>query len=82
MQHVCLFAEIAQRPGRKDFTYPKRMACAPLLTRLGIRVPMFLAPMAGVCTPDLVLACGRAGALGGFGFAYTVSALCARLCQW
>jgi nitronate monooxygenase len=27
--------------------------------------------MAGVTTPDLVLAVGRAGALGGFGFAYT-----------
>jgi nitronate monooxygenase len=38
---------------------------------LGLKVPIFQAPMAGATVPELVLAVGRAGALGGFGFAYT-----------
>src|SRR5688572_12885771 len=47
------------------------MRSTPLMDRLGLRAPVFQAPMAGVTTPELVLAVGRAGALGGFGFAYT-----------
>jgi nitronate monooxygenase len=39
--------------------------------RLGLKVPIFQAPMAGATVPELVLAVGRAGALGAFGFAYT-----------
>ena len=38
---------------------------------LGLKVPIFQAPMAGATVPELVLAVGRAGGLGGFGFAYT-----------
>jgi nitronate monooxygenase len=41
------------------------------MDRLGLRTPVFQAPMAGVTTPELVLAVGKAGGLGGFGFAYT-----------
>jgi nitronate monooxygenase len=43
----------------------------PLARKLGLKVPIFQAPMAGATVPELVLAVGRAGALGGFGFAYT-----------
>ena len=40
--------------------------------RLGIRLPIIQAPMAGgATTPDLVAAVCEAGALGSFGFAYT-----------
>jgi nitronate monooxygenase len=40
--------------------------------RLGLRLPLIAAPMAGgPTTPDLVAACSAAGALGSFGFAYT-----------
>lgn len=43
-----------------------------LSERLGLRYPILQAPMAGgPTTPSLVAAVGRAGALGGFGFAYT-----------
>ena len=41
-----------------------------LSERLGLRAPIFQAPMAGATTPELVLAVGGAGALGGFGAAY------------
>jgi nitronate monooxygenase len=44
----------------------------PICERLGIRVPIIQAPMAGgPSTPELVAAVGAAGALGSFGFAYT-----------
>ena len=44
----------------------------PLCDRLGIRLPIIQAPMAGgPTTPELVAAVSRAGALGSFGFAYT-----------
>ncbi len=43
----------------------------PFASKLGLKVPIFQAPMAGATVPELVLAVGRAGALGGFGFAYT-----------
>ena len=40
--------------------------------KLGLRLPLIAAPMAGgPSTPDLVAACSAAGALGSFGFAYT-----------
>ena len=44
----------------------------PLCERLGIRLPIIQAPMAGgPTTPDLVAASSAAGALGSFGHAYT-----------
>lgn len=44
----------------------------PLCDRLGIRLPIIQAPMAGgVTPPELVAAVSRTGALGSFGFAYT-----------
>ena len=43
----------------------------PFASKLGLKVPIFQAPMAGATVPELVLAVGRAGALGGFGFAFT-----------
>jgi nitronate monooxygenase len=40
--------------------------------RLGLRLPLVVAPMAGgPTTPELVAAASAAGALGSFGFAYT-----------
>jgi len=43
----------------------------PLCDRLGIRVPIIQAPMAGgPSSPELVAAVSKAGALGSFGFAY------------
>jgi nitronate monooxygenase len=40
--------------------------------KLGLRLPLIAAPMAGgPTTPELVAACSAAGALGSFGFAYT-----------
>ncbi|HYT48732.1 MAG TPA: nitronate monooxygenase, partial [Burkholderiales bacterium] len=40
--------------------------------KLGLRLPLVAAPMAGgPTTPELVAACSSAGALGSFGFAYT-----------
>jgi len=44
----------------------------PLSEKLGLRLPLIAAPMAGgPTTPELVVACSAAGALGSFGFAYT-----------
>lgn len=44
----------------------------PLCERLGIRLPIIQAPMAGgATTPALVTAASAAGVLGSFGFAYT-----------
>lgn len=44
----------------------------PLSEKLGLRLPLIQAPMAGgPTTPELVAACSAAGALGSFGFAYT-----------
>jgi nitronate monooxygenase len=42
----------------------------PLAQRLGLALPLFQAPMAGLTTPALVAAASAAGALGGFGCAY------------
>jgi nitronate monooxygenase len=44
----------------------------PFSEKLGLRLPLIAAPMAGGPTsPELVAACSAAGALGSFGFAYT-----------
>jgi nitronate monooxygenase len=44
----------------------------PLAERIGLRVPVIQAPMAGgPSSPELVAAVSAAGALGSFGFAYT-----------
>src|SRR5205814_9184019 len=44
----------------------------PFSDKLGLRLPLIAAPMAGGPTkPELVAACSAAGALGSFGFAYT-----------
>jgi nitronate monooxygenase len=43
----------------------------PLSQRLGLDIPIFLAPMAGVTTPALATAVAGAGALGAFGCAFT-----------
>jgi nitronate monooxygenase len=49
----------------------KRIA-TPFSEKLGLRLPLIAAPMAGgPTTADLVAACSAAGALGSFGFAYT-----------
>jgi nitronate monooxygenase len=49
----------------------KRIATA-FSEKLGLRLPLIAAPMAGgPTTADLVAACSAAGALGSFGFAYT-----------
>jgi nitronate monooxygenase len=47
------------------------MLSTALSRKLTLKAPIFQAPMAGVTTPELVVAVGKAGALGGFGFAYT-----------
>ena len=47
-------------------------ATTPFSEKLGLRLPLIAAPMAGgPTTPELVAACSAAGALGAFGFAYT-----------
>jgi len=44
----------------------------PFSEKLGLRLPLIAAPMAGgPTTPELVVASSAAGALGSFGFAYT-----------
>jgi len=48
------------------------MISTPLSAKLGLRVPIIQAPMAGgPSSQELVAACSAAGALGCFGFAYT-----------
>ena len=59
------------------------MISTPLIAKLGIRVPVFQAPMAGgPSSPELVAACSAAGALGGFGFAYTQPAEMEKQSAW
>src|SRR5262249_6891760 len=44
----------------------------PFSEKLGLRLPLVVAPMAGgPTTPELVAACSAVGALGALGFAYT-----------
>jgi nitronate monooxygenase len=54
-----------------------------LSQKLGIRVPIIQAPMAGgPSSPELVAACAQAGALGCFGFAYTQPAEMEKQAAW
>jgi nitronate monooxygenase len=55
----------------------------PFAQILGIRVPVVQAPMAGgPSSQELVAACSAAGALGGFGFAYTQPADMEKQAAW
>ena len=55
----------------------------PFAKKLGIRLPLIAAPMAGgPTTQELVAACSAAGALGSFGFAYTQPAEMKRQAAW
>jgi nitronate monooxygenase len=55
----------------------------PLAQKLGIRLPIIAAPMAGgPSTQELVAACSAAGVLGSFGFAYTQPADMKRQAAW
>ncbi|MGH8741523.1 MAG: NAD(P)H-dependent flavin oxidoreductase, partial [Burkholderiales bacterium] len=55
----------------------------PFARKLGIRLPIIQAPMAGgPSTQELVAACSAAGALGSFGFAYTQPAEMKRQAAW
>jgi nitronate monooxygenase len=55
----------------------------PLAQKLGIRLPIIAAPMAGgPSTQELVTACSAAGALGSFGFAYAQPADMKRQAAW
>jgi len=48
------------------------MIATTFSAKLGLRLPVIQAPMAGgPSSPELVAACSAAGALGSFGFAYT-----------
>ena len=59
------------------------MIATPLAAKLGIRVPIVQAPMAGgPSSQELVAACCGAGALGGFGFAYTQPADMEKQAAW
>jgi nitronate monooxygenase len=59
------------------------MINTPLSAKLGIRVPIVQAPMAGgPSSQELVAACCAAGALGGFGFAYTQPAEMEKQAAW
>jgi nitronate monooxygenase len=59
------------------------MISTTLSAKLGIRVPIVQAPMAGgPSSPELVAACCAAGALGGFGFAYTQPADMEKQASW
>jgi len=54
-----------------------------LSAKLGLRVPIIQAPMAGgPSSPELVAACSAAGALGCFGFAYTQPAEMEKQAAW
>jgi nitronate monooxygenase len=55
----------------------------PLSEKLGLRVPIMQAPMAGgPSSQELVAACSAAGALGCFGFAYTQPAEMEKQAAW
>jgi nitronate monooxygenase len=55
----------------------------PLVRKLGVRLPVIQAPMAGgPSSQELVAACCAAGALGSFGFAYTQPADMKRQAAW
>src|ERR1700733_4065638 len=51
-----------------DRMYPSPRARAEaLIDRLGIRLPILLAPMAGACPPSLSIAVANAGGMGACG---------------
>jgi nitronate monooxygenase len=55
----------------------------PLARKLGMRLPIIAAPMAGgPSSQELVAACSAAGVLGSFGFAYTQPADMKRQAAW
>ena len=55
----------------------------PFSKKLGLRVPLIQAPMAGgPSSQELVAACSEAGALGSFGFAYTLPEDMKRQAEW
>ena len=55
----------------------------PFARKLGIRLPIIAAPMAGgPSTQELVVACSAAGVLGSFGCAYTQPAEMKRQAEW
>ena len=55
----------------------------PFARKLGLRLPLVQAPMAGgPSSQDLVAACSAAGALGSFGFAYTQPEEMKRQAEW
>ena len=59
------------------------MISTPFTAKLGLRVPIVQAPMAGgPSSQELVAACCTAGALGGFGFAYTQPAEMEKQAAW
>ncbi|HXM81173.1 MAG TPA: nitronate monooxygenase [Burkholderiales bacterium] len=59
------------------------MISTPLSEKLGLRLPLIQAPMAGgPTTQELVAACCAAGALGSFGFAYTQPVEMKRQAAW
>ena len=59
------------------------MIATSLASRLGVRVPIIQAPMAGgPSSQELVAACSSAGALGCFGFAYTQPADMEQQAAW
>ena len=59
------------------------MISTALSAKLGLRVPIFQAPMAGgPSSQELVAACASAGALGCFGFAYTQPADMEKQAAW
>jgi nitronate monooxygenase len=59
------------------------MISTALSAKLGLRVPIIQAPMAGgPSSPELVAACSAAGALGCFGFAYTQPAEMEKQAAW
>jgi nitronate monooxygenase len=56
---------------------------SPLARKLGLRLPIIAAPMAGgPSSQELVAACSAAGVLGSFGFAYTQPADMKRQAAW
>jgi nitronate monooxygenase len=68
-----IYREVSRSSSRRIFTmvdkkYSSARACAEAFaSRLGIRLPILLAPMAGACPPSLSIAVANAGGLGACG---------------
>jgi nitronate monooxygenase len=54
-------------PATRQAMSPQRSRAAAFCTRFGLRVPVLLAPMAGVAAPALSAAIANAGGMGAFG---------------